>query len=181
MFLIDIYCHSFDKYDPRDNEIIEWKETTNGTSNNTSTSSSSTTTTSTTKKTTKAYTTSKQRTTIRNTTTQVKQTKNYKLTHYGPDCKGCSGNTASGYKVNNTIYYNDSSYGKLRIVAMCSNIPLYSVIKIHNYKLGGDVTAIVLDRGVGCSTIDLLVESERKSSQLGIQNNVSIDILRRGK
>lgn len=105
----------------------------------------------------------------------------YKLTHYGHDC--CkSGKTATGYDVRNTIYYNDNEYGNVRIVAMCKNIPLYSIVKIKNYKItGGDVIAIVIDRGVGCSTIDLLVENEAKSSKLGIQRNTIVEILRKGK
>ena len=103
----------------------------------------------------------------------------YKLTHYGYDC--CkSGKTATGWDARN-IWYNDSEYGSVRIVAMCSKIPMYSIVKINNYKLGGDIIAIVLDRGVNCSTIDLLTESEAKSSQLGIQNGVKVDILRNGK
>ena len=138
--------------------------------------SANTTTTETTKTTKKV---------IKTTTKKIvkKTTSNengYKLTHYGWDCKGCGGNTASGYNVKNTIYYNDKIYGKVRIVAM-KNLPLYSVIKIKNYKLGGDIIAIVLDRGVGSGVIDLLVESEKKSSQLGIQKGVQIEILRRGK
>lgn len=111
----------------------------------------------------------------------VKSTSGYKLTHYGYDCKGCGGKTATGYDISKTIYYNDSTYGKVRIVAMCSKYPLYSIIKIKNYKMGGDITAIVLDRGVGCSTIDLAVKNEKTSSQYGIQNNVKIEILRNGK
>ncbi len=103
----------------------------------------------------------------------------YKLTHYGWDCKGCGGNTASGYNVRNTIYYNDATYGKLRIVAM-KDLPLYSVIKIKNYD-GRDIFAIVLDRGVGSSVIDLLVENEKKASQLGIRKNIEIEVLRSGK
>ena len=105
----------------------------------------------------------------------------YKLTHYGHDC--CkSGKTATGYDVRKTIYYNDKEYGQVRIVAMCKNIPLYSIVKIKNYKItGGDVIAIVIDRGVGCSTIDLLVENEAKSSKLGIQRNTVVEILRKGK
>ena len=103
----------------------------------------------------------------------------YKLTHYGYDC--CkSGLTATGWDARN-IYYNDNEYGEIRIVAMCSKMPLYSIVKINNYKLGGDITAIVLDRGVNCSTIDLLTENEAKSSQLGIQKNVNVEILRSGK
>ena len=112
-------------------------------------------------------------------TTQNNGGGSYKLTHYGPDCSGCGGQTAAGYDVSNTIYYNDSQYGQLRVVAMSSSMPLYSVIKIHNYY-GSDITAIVLDRGVGSSVIDLLVESESKSSQLGIQY-VNIDVLRYGR
>lgn len=107
--------------------------------------------------------------------------KKYKLTHYGWDCKGCGGKTATGYNIRKTIWYNDKQYGKVRIVAMCKKMPLYSIIKIKNYKRGGDITAIVLDRGVGCSTIDLAVKNERTSSKYGIQKNVKIEVLRRGK
>lgn len=105
----------------------------------------------------------------------------YKITHYGPDCSGCSGTTASGYNVSNTIYYNDATYGQVRVVATSREIPLYSIIKLYNYKLGGDITAIVLDRGVGSGIIDLLVESEAQASQFGIQRGVQIEILRSGR
>jgi 3D (Asp-Asp-Asp) domain-containing protein len=173
----------------QNNKPIKTEETTTISTIETTipTTTTSTTTTTTTvvtsvKKATakkKKVTTTKKRTTNNSKSAQSSGT--YKLTHYGPDCRGCGGNTASGYNVKNTIYYNDSKYGKLRIVAMCSKYKLYSIIKIKNYKLGGDLTAIVLDRGVGCRTIDLLVESEKKSSKLGIQKNVSIEILRVGK
>lgn len=86
----------------------------------------------------------------------------YKLTHYGWDCKCCSGNTASGYNVRNTIYYNDPTYGKLRIVAM-KDLKLYSVIRIKKYDT--EIYAIVLDRGVGSGVIDLLVENEKKAKE----------------
>lgn len=101
----------------------------------------------------------------------------YKITHYGSDCKGCSGITASGYNVKDTIYYNDSTYGFVRIVAM-KNISLYSIIKI-NYK-GSELIAIVLDRGVGTGIIDLLVENEKQANKLGITYS-NIEILRSGK
>lgn len=115
------------------------------------------------------------------TTPKVTNTKgSYKLTHYGWDCKGCGGKTASGYNVKNTIYYNDATYGKLHIFATSKDIPLYSVIEITNYKFG-KITGIVLDRGVSKGVIDILCESEKKSSQMGIQNNAKIKILRWGK
>lgn len=134
------------------------------------------------------YTTTNTTTTTKKTT-KKKTTKNiikttmkegtYKLTHYGWDCKGCGGNTASGYNVRNTIYYNDVTYSKLRIAAM-KDLPLYSVIKIKNYD-GRDIFAIVLDRGVGSGVIDLLVENEKTASKLGIRKNIEIEVLRYGK
>lgn len=117
------------------------------------------------------------------TTTEQSSSNNsgtYKITHYGPDCRGCSGITASGYNVKNTIWYNDPQYGTIRVVATSKAIPLYSVIKIHNYN-GGDLIAIVLDRGVSGNVIDLLVSSESEATQLGIRKNLTIEILRKGR
>lgn len=115
---------------------------------------------------------------------QIQETNNlgtYKVTHYGPNCNGgaCSGITASGYDVRNTIYYNDSEYGQLRIVATSRDIPLYTVIRIKDYKVGGDTLAIVLDRGVSGNVIDLLVSSEEEAYGLGIQYT-NIEIVREG-
>lgn len=105
-----------------------------------------------------------------------------KVTHYGPDCYGCSGYTASGYNVNNTNSYEDSTYGTLRIVAAPRNLPLYSVIKIRNYK-GGELLAIVLDRGgaIQGTKFDILVSSEEEAIQWGVQYGVEIEIIRWGK
>lgn len=146
--------------------------------------------------TTKTFTTTTEETTTITTTTTKKTTKkvvkkkqvsgqvsnSFKgfVTHYGPDCRGCSGITASGYNVRNTIYYNDKEYGQVRIVATSRKLPLYSIIRINDYK-DGNFVAIVLDRGVSGNTIDILVESEKKANKLGIQKNVSVDILRKGR
>ena len=127
----------------------------------------------------------KKKRTKKTTTKKVVKTNNnnsngYRLTHYGYDC--CkTGRTATGYDISKTIYYNDATYGKVRIVAMCSKYPLYSIIKIKNYKLGGDTLAIILDRGVGCGTIDLAVKNEKTASKYGIQKNVKIEVLRNGR
>ena len=104
------------------------------------------------------------------------------LTHYGPDCAGCGGVTASGYDVRNTIYYEDDECGTLRIVALSSSYPLYTVIKISNYR-GGEIYAIVLDRGgaITGDKVDLLVSSEAEAAQLGTQSNVVVNIMRWGK
>lgn len=138
-------------------------------------------------KTAKTSTTPKKDTT-KKTTTEKKATTSTVgsfesfLTHYGPDCAGCGGTTAAGYNVRNTIYYNDKTYGQVRIVAASKELPLYSIIKIGNYKKGA-ITAIVLDRGgaIKGTRLDILVSSEKEASQLGIQRGAKVEILRRGK
>lgn len=125
-----------------------------------------------------------QQTTVQTTTSQEEPKDTFvgRIAHYGPDCGGCGGTTAAGYNVRNTIYYNDPTYGQVRIVAMGKTYPLYTIIKIDNYKQGS-ITAIVLDRGgaITGNKIDLLVSSESQASKLGIQTDAQVQILRWGK
>mgnify|MGYP003293188246 CR=1 FL=1 len=106
------------------------------------------------------------------------------LTGYGPDCVGCSGRTASGYDVKNTIYYNDREFGKIRIVASDPSIPIGSIVKITGLRGNDPFFAIVLDRGgdVGYGRLtlfDLLYPSESSTESHGIQK-VRFDIYRYG-
>ena len=106
------------------------------------------------------------------------------ITAYGPDCKGCSGITASGYNVrNDNIYYNDKEYGKIRIVAMDKKIPFGTIIRIKEISKE-PIVAIVLDRGsaIGFSKkvyIDLLYESEKETLTFG-KKKATFEILRYG-
>ena len=75
-----------------------------------------------------------------------------KLTGYGADCAGCSGyvacRTPNG-KVNlkNGHYYNDSTYGSVRILsADTSAFPCGTIVQVNNGVLS-EFTAIVLDTG----------------------------------
>ena len=113
------------------------------------------------------------------------------LTGYGPDCYGCSGRTSSGYDVSNTITYNDSEYGEIRILAAgtlsdTSTAPLdfYSIVRVSNVPNMEPFIAIVLDRGgnvgYGKGTLfDLLFSSE--SEAMHKTDNVKFEILRYGK
>lgn len=106
-----------------------------------------------------------------------------KLVHYGPDCAECGGHLGcNGQDARNgNIYYNDSEYGKLRIVAMSSTIPCGSVIRINVDAYDPDgMYAIVLDRGVSGSVVDLLKTSSKASSPVSSVNNVVFDIVRYG-
>lgn len=179
--LIGMIILIYGLYDKKEQQDIQLE--TNTSTNETSLTTSSTNTTTTKKTTKKIVKTTKKTTTkkvVKTNTNKTSGSGGYRLTHYGYDC--CkSGRTATGYDISKTIYYNDATYGKVRIVAMCSKYKLYSIIKIKDYKLGGDTLAIVLDRGVGCGTIDLAVKNEKTASKYGIQNNVKIEVLRNGR
>lgn len=105
------------------------------------------------------------------------------MTAYGSDCTGCSGITASGYDVRNTIHYTDSTYGNIRILAAPKNIPLYSIIRVSGVKGQEPFLAIVLDRGgaIKGTLFDLLCESEKDSYAIGRQKNITYEIIRSGK
>jgi len=67
------------------------------------------------------------------------------MSYYASDCKGCTGATASGYRIGSgNIYYHDAQYGSLRIVAGDSSFAFGTVIRIQ--MNGTSTLAIVLDR-----------------------------------
>ncbi len=109
------------------------------------------------------------------------------LTGYGPDCPGCGGHVyCKPYPDvrNGNIYFNDSTYGKIRILAADYSIPCGSIIHIENYKFveNNEFIGIVLDRGsaiVGL-TMDLLYPSEADTVIIGRQRNISFTVLRWG-
>ena len=106
------------------------------------------------------------------------------LTGYGPNCNGCTGITASQYDVRDTITYNDSEFGEIRILAADDSFELYSIVRVSNVPNMDPFIAIVLDRGgnvgFGKGTLfDLLFSSE--SEAMHKTDNVKFEILRYGK
>ena len=109
------------------------------------------------------------------------------LTGYGPDCPGCGGRVACSPNPdvrNGNIYFEDSEYGKIRILAADKSIPCGSIIKISNFKFveNNEFYGIVLDRGsaiVGL-TMDLLYPSENDTLIIGRQRNIHFVIQRWG-
>ena len=86
------------------------------------------------------------------------------LTGYVGDCPLCSGYLACPPRTNvlkEGIYFNDSMYGRIRIVASSKNYPCGTILQFNVDKLSSDpIIAIVLDRGVGGNDIDLLTDSQ---------------------
>lgn len=112
-----------------------------------------------------------------------------RVTRYGYDCGGCSvtaedfSGSASGVKFgNNRVRQFDGTwqegitYGGLYVLATSPSIPFCTVVEISNHPFnGGGLTkgvpfqAIVLNRGVSGSDIDLFIgsESQRVVTQAG--------------
>lgn len=108
------------------------------------------------------------------------------ISHFGPDCNGCgAGYVATGdYVGSGRLYYKDSTFGSVRIVAADKKYPLGTILRLtHN---GNVYIAIVLDRGGGIGDgkkyqIDLLAESEAYSSKLGVMRGATLEVLRMGR
>src|SRR5690606_9890329 len=97
----------------------------------------------------------------------------YEATFYDAMCdSGCTGQTASGYSVKNTIYYQG-----MRIVAAPKSIPFYTKLRI-TFSDGSQMTAIVLDRGgaIKSGKLDILVSSRQEALNFGRQQ-VKVEII----
>lgn len=107
------------------------------------------------------------------------------LSYYRANCSGCSGFTATGLDVRDgKLFYNDSTYGNVRIVAAGTEIPKYSIVRIKNSSFGSEVLAIVLDRGGNIGQgkkfiVDILTNSIEAKG--GVDYGVSIELIRKGK
>lgn len=101
------------------------------------------------------------------------------LTGYVANCPLCGGTLGcTGQNVlDGTITYNDSQYGTVRIMASSTSLQCGSIISYmsNNEK----VTAIVLDRGVTGTNLDLLVGSNDEAYSIG-RRNITYDVLRFG-
>lgn len=106
------------------------------------------------------------------------------LTGYVADCPLCSGRLGcTGQNVlDGTTTYTDSQYGEVYIVASSPSLPCGSIVKFSNSTISrnGTITAIVLDRGVTGTDLDLLVDStDTALTKIG-RKKINYDILRFG-
>ncbi|MDD4705976.1 MAG: hypothetical protein PHS24_02010 [Bacilli bacterium] len=111
-------------------------------------------------------------------------TYNGDLTGYVADCPLCGGTlgcTGEDVLTNRITTHNDKEYGVVNIVASSKNLPCGSIIQFSFPNISNEkITAIVLDRGVVGTSIDLLVENiNYAKSNIG-RNQISYDILRLG-
>ena len=107
------------------------------------------------------------------------------LTGYVGDCPLCTGYLAWPPRTNvlkEGIYYNDSTYGNIRIVASSKNYPCGTILEFKVDKISEEpIIAIVLDRGVGGNDIDLLTDSQDYAiKNIGRVKNQEFKVLREG-
>ena len=89
--------------------------------------------------------------------------------------EGCTGKTATGVDVSNTIYYNG-----YRIIAVDTNvIPLNSLVKVETDN--ESFTAMAIDKGgyINGNRIDILVSSTSDAYKFG-RKTAKVTILREG-
>lgn len=105
------------------------------------------------------------------------------LTGYVYNCELCTGRLACMSSLdlsNGTTTYIDEEYGEVLIVASSSNLSCGSIISFESSRLSDETSyAIVLDRGVLGSDLDLLVESVDYAYTIG-RSDISYDVVRIG-
>jgi hypothetical protein len=102
------------------------------------------------------------------------------LTGYAADCPLCGGTLGcTGQNVlDGTTTYDDKTYGTVEIVASSKSLACGSII---TWEMNGEKrTAIVLDRGVLGTDIDLLSPSEEYASKYIGRRKITYDVLRVG-
>lgn len=118
---------------------------------------------------------------IKNDIYSAKETYTGDLTGYGADCPLCGGTLAcmpSLDVLHGNVNYHDETYGDVRIVASSRNLACGTIIRFP--RNGEDIVAIVLDRGVLGTAIDLLMPSEADAYKYVGRSLITYDVLRKG-
>lgn len=106
-----------------------------------------------------------------------------KITGYVYNCPGCSGKLACDSSLdlsNGNVTYNDTTYGNVNIVAASSNLACGSIVEINSSMSDTPMLAIVLDRGVQGTTLDLLTPSVEYAINNVGSREATYNVLRNG-
>lgn len=111
-------------------------------------------------------------------------TYNGDMTGYAADCPLCGGTlgcTGKNVLKDRITTHEDLEYGTVRIVASSKNLPCGSIVRFSMLSVSNKpITAIVLDRGVTGTDLDLLVEEEAYALTNVGRKYISYDVLRIG-
>lgn len=91
-------------------------------------------------------------------------------------CKGCSGVTATGYDVRDSIYVDG-----MRVIAVDPNvIPLYSIVEVSTPYETFKATALDTGGAIKGHKVDILVADKKTAYNLG-RHTVYVKVLKSGK
>ena len=108
------------------------------------------------------------------------------MTAYKATCVGCTGKVACPPAQdvrNDNIWYQDSTYGKIRILAADRKIPCGTIVKVTNVTFSDEpIIGIVLDRGgaIKGNIMDFLVGESDDMDVVGRQRGVNYEVIRWG-
>ena len=108
------------------------------------------------------------------------------MTAYKATCKGCTGRVACPPAQdvrNDNIWYEDNTYGKIRILAADRKIPCGTIVSVTNVTFSTEpIIGIVLDRGgaIKGNIMDFLVGESDDMDVVGRQRGVNYEVLRWG-
>lgn len=108
------------------------------------------------------------------------------MTAYNPICVGCTGMVYCPPRQdvrNGNIYFDDNTYGTIRILAADPAIPCGTIVKVTNISFSKEpIIGIVLDRGglIKGNIMDFLVSETDDMDIVGRQRNVNYEVLRWG-
>lgn len=105
------------------------------------------------------------------------------LTGYVANCPLCGGHLAcmpSLDVLSGIVNYNDSVYGNVRIVASSRNLACGSIVRFQSSISAEPIVAIVLDRGVLGTDLDMLVGDITDATHGIGRKKISYDVLRKG-
>lgn len=108
------------------------------------------------------------------------------MTAYKATCAGCTGKVSCPPRQNvrnNNIYFEDQTYGTLRILAADPAIPCGTIVQITNVSFSNEpIMGIVLDRGgaIKGNIMDFLVGENDNMDIVGRQRGVHYEVVRWG-
>lgn len=107
------------------------------------------------------------------------------LTGYVAHCPACYGTLACKPKYdvykNGVVTYPDTEYGNVRIVASSKNLKCGSIVKFNLKTISSEpIYAIVLDRGVLGTDLDLLVATTDEAIKKVGRRDTTYEVLRTG-
>ncbi len=108
------------------------------------------------------------------------------MTAYKANCVGCTGKVSCPPRQdvrNGNIYFQDPTYGTIRILAADPAIPCGTIVQITNVSFSADpIVGIVLDRGsaIKGNIMDFLVAEVDSTDTVGRQRDVHYEVIRWG-